>query len=116
MNLQQNLEIGRALNMEKMEFQFDTTGKRSQGNRTVCGVVGSGNLEVIVEENKTLHTIFNVQTAVEHYRPIWKMVIDDFVSDHKPVGLHFTLNDNGATPAVVSLRPLRASDSETKLR
>ena len=90
--------------MEKMEFQFDTTGKRSQGNRTVCGVVGSGNLEVIVEENKTLHTIFNVQTAVEHYRPIWKMVIDDFVSDHKPVGLHFTLNDNGATPAVVSLR------------
>lgn len=32
------------------------------------------------------------------------MVVGDFVNQHQPVGLQFTLNDNGAIPAVVLLR------------
>lgn len=32
------------------------------------------------------------------------MVIGDFVNQYQPVGLQFTINDNGATPAVVLLR------------
>lgn len=96
--------------MEKMEFRFTLPGKRLQGKKTVCGVVGSGNLEVIIEENTTSETIFTIQTAVDHYKPVWKMVIGDFVNQHQPVGLQFTLNDNGAVPAVVLLRLAQALD------
>ncbi|QLZ69937.1 biotin-independent malonate decarboxylase subunit beta [Legionella sp. PC1000] len=94
--------------MENMEFRFTLPGKRVHGKKTVCGVVGSGNLEVIIEENTTSETIFMIQTAVDHYKPVWKMVIGDFVNQHKPVGLQFTLNDNGAIPAVVLLRLAQA--------
>lgn len=90
--------------MEKMEFRFTLPGERLQGKKTVCGVVGSGNLEVIIEENTTSETIFTIQTAIDHYKPVWKMVVGDFVNQHQPVGLQFTLNDNGAIPAVVLLR------------
>ncbi|KTD09021.1 malonate decarboxylase subunit delta [Legionella gratiana] len=90
--------------METMEFRFTLPGNRLRGKKTVCGVVGSGNLEVIIEENDTSETLFMIQTAVEHYKPVWKMVIGDFVNRYKPVGLQFTLNDNGAMPAVVLLR------------
>ncbi|KTC80426.1 malonate decarboxylase subunit delta [Legionella cherrii] len=90
--------------MEQMEFRFTLSGERLQGKKTVCGVVGSGNLEVIIETNTTSETIFTIQTAIEHYKPVWKMVIGDFVNQYQPVGLQFTINDNGATPAVVLLR------------
>ncbi|MCW8400066.1 biotin-independent malonate decarboxylase subunit beta [Legionella sp. PATHC038] len=90
--------------MEQMEFRFTLSGARLQGKKTVCGVVGSGNLEVIIETNTTSETIFTIHTAIEHYKPVWKMVIGDFVNQHQPVGLQFTINDNGATPAVVLLR------------
>ncbi|KTC83656.1 biotin-independent malonate decarboxylase subunit beta [Legionella cincinnatiensis] len=94
--------------MENMEFRFTLSGNRLRGKRTVCGVVGSGNLEVIIEENNTAETLFMIQTAVDHYKPVWKMVIADFMRQHKPIGLQFTLNDNGAMPAVVLLRLTQA--------
>lgn len=94
-----------------MSFNFNISGERIQGKRTVCGVVGSGNLEVIVEENQSLQTQFTIQTAVENYKPIWTLVIEDFVREYKPVGLQFTLNDNGATPPVVSLRLRQALEA-----
>ncbi|WP_131795097.1 biotin-independent malonate decarboxylase subunit beta [Fluoribacter gormanii] len=96
--------------MEMIEFRFALSGERLRGKKTVCGVVGSGNLEVIIEENTNSETIFTIQTAIEHYKPVWKMVIGDFVSQHQPIGLQFTLNDNGATPAVVLLRLSQALD------
>lgn len=96
--------------MEKMEFRFTFPGNRLRGKKAVCGVVGSGNLEVIIEENGTAETLFIIQTAVDHYKPVWKMVIGDFVNQYKPVGLQFTLNDNGAMPAVVLLRLSQALD------
>ncbi|MGL5741387.1 MAG: hypothetical protein ACRCXC_01970 [Legionella sp.] len=68
-----------------MEFRFTLPGTRFQGKKTVCGVVGSGNLEVIVEESATAETVFTIQTAIEHYKPVWRMVIDDFVNQYRPV-------------------------------
>ncbi|MCW8452710.1 biotin-independent malonate decarboxylase subunit beta [Fluoribacter dumoffii] len=94
--------------MEYMEFRFSLSGKPLEGKKTVCGVVGSGNLEVIIEANASCETVFTIQTAVEHYKPVWKMVIGDFMTQNQPVGLNFTLNDNGATPAVVLLRLAQA--------
>lgn len=97
--------------MEKMSFDFNLKGEPCRGKRTVCGVVGSGNLEVIIEENDQLQTQFIIQTSVENYKPIWERVIEDFVKEYQPVGLQFTLNDNGATPPVVSLRLRQAMEA-----
>ncbi|MCL9684501.1 biotin-independent malonate decarboxylase subunit beta [Legionella maioricensis] len=97
--------------MESMVFDFVLSGTGVKGQRTVCGVVGSGNLEVIVEENDSLQSRFEIETAVDHYKPIWSMVIEDFVKEYQPVGLKFTLNDNGATPPVVSLRLRQAFEA-----
>lgn len=88
--------------MEAFSFKYELSGKSIRGKRMVCGVVGSGNLEVIVEENTI--TEFNIVTAVENYQATWKLVIDDFVNDYNPVNLKFTINDNGSTPATVALR------------
>lgn len=90
--------------MESMHFDFSLTGNKTVGKKTVCGVVGSGNLEVIIEENNSNDTDFTIETSVANFKPIWELVISDFVKEYQPIGLRFTLNDNGATPAVVSLR------------
>jgi malonate decarboxylase beta subunit len=88
--------------MEQFTFNYALSGKPITGKRSVCGVVGSGNLEVIIEENSL--TEFEITTSVDHYQHIWKLVIDDFISQYQPIGLKFSINDNGATPATVSLR------------
>ena len=88
--------------MEKFIINYALTTPAIKGKRTICGVVGSGNLEVIVDENS--ETTFEISTAVGNHQVIWQSVIDDFVTEYKPAGLKFILNDNGATPFTVSLR------------
>jgi malonate decarboxylase beta subunit len=83
----------------------------NQGQSVTCGVVGSGNLEVIIEKNDTHKTLFTIQTSVSNYKKIWALVIQDFVKEYQPAGLKFTLNDNGATPPVVSLRLRQAMEA-----
>ncbi len=88
--------------METFSFIYHLVGKSLKGERVVCGVDGSNNLEVIVEENS--NTLFDITTTIINYKSIWKLVIDDFVQAFKPVNLKFIIHDNGATPAVVALR------------
>lgn len=90
--------------MEYFTQEYKLSGSLTEGQRIVCGVVGSGNLEVIVESNDAASTVFQVQTAVDNFQAIWELVIQDFVHEQQPVGLIFTINDNGASPPIVSLR------------
>jgi malonate decarboxylase delta subunit len=72
---------------------------------TICGVVSSGNLEILVEANpsRDVCTVV-VNTSAHGFRDIWEAVLNDFAQRHSAGGLGFTINDAGATPAVVSLR------------
>lgn len=101
--------------MENMTFEFDidvaSQIERPYTKSITCGVVGSGNLEVIIEKNDTHKTIFDIQTAVNNYQEIWSLVIQDFVKEYQPAALKFTINDNGATPPVVSLRLRQAMEA-----
>jgi malonate decarboxylase delta subunit len=77
----------------------------------VCGVASSGNLEVLVEEGEQTDTCkIEVNTPAEGFREIWNAVLNDFVERQPVGGLRFTINDAGATPAVVSLRLDQAID------
>lgn len=72
---------------------------------TLCGVVSSGNLEILVEPAATsaaCHIVVN--TSAHGFRDIWEAVLQDFARRHNVGGLNLSINDAGATPAVVSLR------------
>lgn len=102
--------------MERMAFNFEIKKTPLTGQRIVCGVVGSGNLEVIIEPNNTTKAQFEIETSVENYKTIWAIVIEDFVKEYQPAGLNFILNDNGATPPVVMLRLKQAFELFTGYR
>jgi malonate decarboxylase delta subunit len=91
--------------METMEFSF--ASKTSGGVRapTIRGVVGSGNLEVLIQAAPAADDCrLLVHTSARGFREIWHAVLEDFAASH-PVGrLSVVINDMGATPAVVSLR------------
>ncbi|KXW55310.1 malonate decarboxylase acyl carrier protein [Ferrovum sp. PN-J185] len=71
----------------------------------LCGVVASGNLEILVETHTDhTHAFFDVETAAHGFTEVWQAVLHDFAQRHPVGGLSFAINDAGATPAVVSLR------------
>ena len=72
----------------------------------LSGVVGSGNLEVLVERgaDPTAAKI-NVATSVAGYDEVWRRVLSDFAAASWAVGgTSVTINDMGAVPAVVKIR------------
>ena len=70
----------------------------------LVGVVGSGNLEVLVEPAAGTACTVHVETSARGFGPIWQAVADDFFARHPIGGVRVSINDMGATPAVVSLR------------
>ena len=93
-----------------MNFQVTKSLTASPSPR-VCGVVSSGNLEVLVESGEAGDSCrIDVNTPAEGFRDIWAAVLSDFIERQPVGGLHVTINDAGATPAVVSLRLDQAID------
>lgn len=92
--------------METLEFVFQ--GDRAAAvpaHHAIAGVVSSGNLEVLVEgasQDGAMRIVVN--TAATGFGPIWRAVLTDFSIRHALANVLITINDAGATPAVVSLR------------
>jgi malonate decarboxylase delta subunit len=99
--------------MEHFTLSY-TTIPRFQEHKPaqMCGVVASGNLEVMVEplDSAELCTI-EVSTSAPGFRVIWDAVLGDFVERNPVGGVHISINDAGATPAVVGLRLDQALDA-----
>lgn len=75
------------------------------GKPALCGVVSSGNLEVLVEPGADAQACsVEVNTSAHGFREIWEAVLADFAARNPVGGLHLSINDAGATPAVVGLR------------
>jgi malonate decarboxylase delta subunit len=91
--------------METLEFSFASKPLPGVRPPAIRGVVGSGNLEVlIVAAPADAACQVTVNTSARGFRDIWHAVLGAFAARH-PVGrLNFTINDMGATPAVVTLR------------
>jgi malonate decarboxylase delta subunit len=92
--------------MESLTFEYQGgLPIGSPRGPVIAGVVGSGNLEILLEaEGPADHCTIVVVTAATGFGTIWKAVMNDFVARHKPGGVRLSINDVGATPAVVSLR------------
>jgi malonate decarboxylase delta subunit len=76
------------------------------------GVVGSGDMEVIVEHKDLGGAVrAKIVTPVTGYDEVWRRVLERFVNDTGVANASLEINDNNATPVVVSLR-LRQALSE----
>jgi malonate decarboxylase delta subunit len=95
--------------LETLHFEF--TGSRPMGAfaPALVGVVGSGNLEVLVEPSAAATCRFEVQTSARGFGVIWEAVLRDFHARHPLAGVVVSIHDMGATPAVVSLRLAQAA-------
>lgn len=69
------------------------------------GVVGSGDMEVLIHPKKNSNKAeFKVVTPVTGFEHVWEKVLQKFVNESGVHDVLFEINDNNATPAVVSLR------------
>jgi malonate decarboxylase delta subunit len=70
----------------------------------LVGVVGSGNLEVLLEPAPGSECSVHIETSARGFGAIWEAVVRDFHERHALAGIRVSIHDMGATPAVVSLR------------
>jgi malonate decarboxylase delta subunit len=95
--------------LETLDFEFPGSKLVGSFSPILVGVVGSGNLEVLFEPAPQPACRFRVQTSARGFGTIWEAVLRDFHERHDFAGLQVSINDMGATPAVVSLRLSQAA-------
>ena len=87
--------------MEKLEFRFP--GKRTITRRSHVGVVGSNDLEVLLEPGDGDHAEVHVLTSLDGFRDQWSVVLHRFFSNYDGI-VRIQIHDAGATPGSVLLR------------
>ena len=91
--------------MEVLQYTFP--GKKSVKHKAHVGVVGSGNLEVILAPTSGNVSSVHITTKFEGNGVIWQAILERFFSENDCLA-NIEINDFGATPGVVSLRLLQA--------
>lgn len=97
--------------MDRLSFAHDTdralAGERDDA---LCGVVASGNLEVMMERVLPEGRFeAEIATPLSGYDEVWEAVIADFVERAQPGGVRVSINDGGAQPDTVMLRLLQTA-------
>jgi malonate decarboxylase delta subunit len=88
--------------MEKLDFDYPTANRRVT-KRAQIGVVGSGDMEVLMQPAETGGAHVSIQTSVNGFGSSWKAVMDRFFAKYDGAVLIY-INDAGATPGSVMLR------------
>jgi malonate decarboxylase delta subunit len=87
------------------QFRFDGGRRATALNSCVVGVVASGNLEVLIEPTQASDDCtIDISTAANGFGEVWRAVMADFFERHPLTGIRISINDAGATPAIVALR------------
>jgi malonate decarboxylase acyl carrier protein len=87
--------------MEKLTFEYPASQPVKQ--RAHVGVVGSGDLEILLESSPDQKAHVTVTTSVDGFGTIWKLVLDRFFSRYQGAAA-IEIRDFGATPGAVTLR------------
>lgn len=92
--------------MEHLDFDIaGRAGVNPARDHVLVGVVGSGNLEVMIERAELDgRCAVAIDTSIHGFAPTWKRVVEDFLARHRLGDVRVSINDGGATPAVVGLR------------
>ena len=94
--------------MERIEFDYPA--RRQVSRRAHVGVVGSGDLEVLLEPTPGDRARVLIRTSVDGFRDTWKAVLDRFFAKYDGA-VRIEINDAGATPGSVLLRLEQAAEA-----
>jgi malonate decarboxylase delta subunit len=86
-------------------FEFPATKTLKQ--RAHVGVVGSGDLEVLIQPNNEGKVIVEVRTGTDGFGAVWKTVLERFFKEND-TAMNVSINDFGATPGMVTFRLAQA--------
>ena len=97
--------------MEHLFFRHQAVRPaRGSKETAITGVVGSGNLEVLVERVLPPgECVVEIATSAHGFGEVWQAVVADFVERRAAGGLRLSVNDGGARPDTVSLRLAQAA-------
>ena len=91
--------------MEILSYRFEHGTRVLPAQARLVGVVGSGNLEVLIESVPQGGACsIEVTTMAVGFGLTWEAVMQDFHARWQLADARIAINDVGATPAVVSLR------------
>lgn len=92
--------------LHQISHHFSGNGARAALPKSVhCGIVGSGDLEVLLEPQALEGGIaINICTPVTGFDAVWEIVLTRFLENGPFGDMQVSINDNNATPAVVALR------------
>ncbi len=88
-------------------LNFDYPASQPVSHRAHVGVVGSGDLEVLLEPSQDEQTHVTVRTSADGFGEVWQAVLDRFF-DRNDLAAAIEINDSGATPGTVALRLAQA--------
>ena len=94
-------------------FQLDYPALHPVPRRVHIGVVGSGDLEVLLEPSPDRLAHVRVNTSVAGFGAVWKNVLDRFFARVQGAA-SIEINDFGATPGTVMLRLEQAAEAARK--
>ena len=87
--------------MERLYFEYAASLPIKQ--RAHVGVVGSGDLEVLLEPSPDQKAHVTITTSVDGFGKTWQLVMDRFFSRYQ-YAVSTEIHDFGATPGAVALR------------
>lgn len=88
--------------MERLAFDFPAGPPARR--RCLVGVVGSGDLEVLLEPNAAGTTMIAVTTSVDGLSRTWAAMLQRIFTAAALPAAKIEINDFGATPGVVRMR------------
>ena len=91
-------------------IQLDYPARHQVPRRVHIGVVGSGDLEVLLEPSPDQRAHVLVTTSVDGFGVVWKSVLDRFFERFDGAA-SIEINDFGATPGTVMLRLEQAAEA-----
>jgi malonate decarboxylase delta subunit len=93
--------------MEKLSFEYPAS--ECVPKRAHVGVVGSADLEILLEPSADQKAHVVIRTSVEGFGKTWKAVLDRFFARYQGAAA-IEINDFGATPGTVALRLEQAAE------
>lgn len=95
--------------MEQLQFEYPAGEPARQ--RVLVGVVGSGDLEVMIEPGDAGKTSIDVTTSVDGYGKVWDAQLSRVFRAESRAAMRIRIHDFGATPGVVGMRLAEAFEA-----
>jgi len=97
-------------------LQLDYPAGTPARRRHLVGVVGSGDLEVLIEPAAAGNVRISIHSSVDGSAALWRALLDRLAASMEMPAAQIQINDFGATPGVVSLRLQQALEAVGETR